>query len=277
MTTRIITSAVALAVLAAVLISPPIVFNIAICAVIFVMLYECAAAAKMPKSVTAAGFVSAAAVMAAIYESIYCHEPLWENSFVGAAVIFTLLVHLGVTIFEHGKTNYASVLSSGMLTLYITLSMSCIALARDEYGTAIMIIIFICAWTTDTGAYFVGKFFGRRKLIPHVSPNKTIAGAVGGVATSAVCCTAYLLIYLKAAGTPLSAMWIIPICAGLVIGAVSGALAQLGDLAASAIKRDTGVKDFGWIFPGHGGFMDRFDSVLYIAPVIYFMLYLWIS
>lgn len=259
-----------------ILISPPIVFNIAVCAVIFVMLYECYTAAKTPKAVMAAGFVSSAAVMAAMYESIYYYEPLWENSFIAAAVIFSILLHLAVTIAEHGKSAYTNVLSSAVLTLYITFSMGCLALTRAGYGTAILIIIFVCAWSTDSGAYFVGRACGKRKLIPNVSPNKTVAGSVGGVIISIACCILYLIIYIKITGGSLW-MWPVLVCGGAAIGGAAGVLAQLGDLAASAIKRDTGVKDFGWIFPGHGGFMDRFDSVLYVAPVVYFMLYFLVS
>lgn len=278
MKTRIITSVVALAVLAAVLLSPPLVFNIALGAVILVMLYECYTSAKAPKTVMAAGFLSAVAMMGAVYESIYYIEPIWNNSYLMGAVLFTVLLHMGVTVAEHGKTDYRAVLSSGFLTLYITLSMSCIALAKSLFGTPIMLIIFICAWMTDTGAYFTGKAFGKHKLIPHVSPNKTVEGSIGGIVISIFSCVLYLFIYTKwIMGSAEIGHWPMLIIGGVVIGGVASALAQLGDLAASAIKRDTDVKDFGWIFPGHGGFMDRFDSVLYISPVIYFLLQLFIS
>ncbi len=277
MVTRIITSVVALAVLAGVLISPPVVFNIVLCAVILVMLHECYTSAKVLKPIMAAGFISSAAIMAALYESVYYIEPIWENRYIAPAVIFTVLLHLAVAIAVHGKSDYRDVLASGLLTIYITLSMGCLALTNSEYGTAIMIIVFVCAWSTDTGAYFTGRAFGKRKLIPHVSPNKTVAGAVGGVIISIVCCIIYLMIYVKIIGGTVGYQWPILVCGGAIVGGAAGILAQVGDLAASAIKRDTGVKDFGWIFPGHGGFMDRFDSVLYISPVIYFILQFMVS
>lgn len=277
MTTRIITSVVALAVLAGVLLSPPIVFNIVLGAVILVMLYEYYMSAKVLRPTMIAGFISSAAIMAALYDSVYYAEPIWENKYIAPALIFTVLLHLAVTIAVHGKSDYRDVFASGFMTLYVTLSMGSLSLTKAEYGTAIMIIVFVCAWSTDTGAYFTGRAFGKKKLIPHVSPNKTVAGAVGGVIISIICCIIYLMIYVKLIGGTIGWQWPILVIGGAIVGGVSGVLAQVGDLVASSIKRDTGVKDFGWIFPGHGGFMDRFDSVLYISPVIYFMLQFMVS
>ncbi len=276
MKTRIITSVVALAVLAAVLLAPAIVFNIALGAVIIIMLHECYTSAGASKSVMAAGFLSAAAMMAAAYKGIPSAVPIWENGYIVLSVLLTVLIHMGAVVAEHGKTNYADVLANGFLTIYITLSMSCLAVLRAEFGTMLMLLVFICAWTTDTGAYFCGKAFGKKKLIPHVSPNKTVAGSIGGIITAIVACIIYIAVYLKTVGAQGTdaVSWLIPsVAAGAVIGGISGVFSQIGDLAASAVKRDTGVKDFGWIFPGHGGFMDRFDSVLYISPIIYVILH----
>ena len=148
--------------------------------------------------------------------------------------------------------------------------MSCVWLAKETFDTATMLLTFICAWSCDTFAYFTGRFFGKHKLIPHVSPNKTVEGSVGGVVGAMVICIVYLLIVKNVFDTNMLT-WSNVVVEGAVYGLVGGALSQLGDLIASAIKRDTGIKDFGWIFPGHGGFMDRFDSVMFIAPIMYIL------
>lgn len=276
MKTRIITSIVALAVFVGVLLSPPLIFELAICAVVFVMLLECYKSSYTSNLVKGAGFVSAAMIMAALYESVYYADPIWDNQYFAIAIIITILLHMAVIISEHGKIDYNKVLGNGFLTLYITISMSCIVLAREEYGTSMMLLTFVCAWMTDTGAYFCGRAFGKRKLIPHVSPNKTVGGAVGGIIVSMVSCIIYLFICTKLSGA-VAESWPLLILGGGIIGGVGAVFAQLGDLTASAIKRDTQIKDFGWIFPGHGGFMDRFDSVIYISPVIYLLLHVLIS
>lgn len=269
---RIITSVVALAVLAAVLVSPPMVFNIALAIVILIMLHECYTSAKASKLIMSAGFVSSLAMMAAVYDSIQEAAPVWENTYIVGALIITILLHMAVVVAEHGKSDYKAVLSSGFLTLYVTVSMSCLALSKAEYGIIFMMLTFVCAWMTDTGAYFTGRAIGKHKLIPHVSPNKTVEGAIGGIVISALSCIIYLIIVSKCFdGVVITGSMLI---SGAIIGAVSAVFAQLGDLTASAIKRDTGVKDFGWIFPGHGGFMDRFDSVLFISPIIYALFYI---
>ncbi|MCD8390776.1 MAG: phosphatidate cytidylyltransferase [Firmicutes bacterium] len=265
MKTRIITAVAALAVFAGVLLLPDIVFTIALAAVILMMLYECYSATKADAAMKAVGFVSAALLMAAMYfAGVYT-----AVSFVVPAVVVTILLHMLLVIKKHGKRNYTEILSNGFLTLYIVFAAGCIWLTKEAWGTPTMLLIFICAWSCDTFAYFSGKAFGRHKLIPGVSPNKTVEGAAGGVVGSAVICFLYLLIANKANISAADGMTYL----GLIIGVIGGILSQFGDLAASAIKRDTGIKDFGWIFPGHGGFMDRFDSVIFIAPIVYGILY----
>ena len=159
------------------------------------------------------------------------------------------------------------------MTLYITVSMWCLVYTRQFFSTPQMLLVFVCAWSCDTFAYFTGKFFGKRKLIPHISPNKTVAGAIGGVVGAAVCCALFSFIVkqLPAYEFSLGEHYIL---ISVAIGLVGGVLSQLGDLIASSIKRDEEIKDFGKIFPGHGGFMDRFDSVMYIAPFIFGILIL---
>ena len=270
MVKRIITSVVALAVFVGILFLPPICFTVALAAVILFMLYECYSATKADLGMKTIGFISAVILMSSIYfcKAIEWDTFAWATASIG--IIFIIALHMITVVAKHGKRNYKDILSNGFLTIYIVLSMSCVWLAKETFDTATMLLTFICAWSCDTFAYFTGRFLGKHKLIPHVSPNKTVEGSVGGVVGAMVICIVYLLIVKNVFDTNML-QWSNVVVEGAVYGLVGGALSQLVDLIASAIKRDTGIKDFGWIFPGHGGFMDRFDSVMFIAPIMYIL------
>jgi len=128
--------------------------------------------------------------------------------------------------------------------------------SRFELGALLTFLTLFCVWATDSFAFFVGKKWGKRKLAPSVSPNKTVEGALGGLAAALVVGALFGQILL---GKPV---------AGLLIGAIAGIFGQLGDLFESALKRNIGVKDLGGIIPGHGGILDRFDSLLFAAPLV---------
>ena len=134
-------------------------------------------------------------------------------------------------------------------------------------GTAVVALPVLLTWASDTGAYFAGRAFGRRKLIPSVSPGKTVAGAVGGLLLSMVVCWAYTRWVLH----PLASLTM-TVPAALAFGAIISVAAQLGDLAESLVKRDVGVKDSPHIIPGHGGILDRFDSLFFVLPVAWLVL-----
>lgn len=265
---RVITSVIALAVFIAVLLAPPIVFTIALAGVILVMLYECYSATKANVPMKIVGFVSAIIAMVMVYiNNIINYDSFTQGSVFGM-IMLIVLMHMILVVIEHGKKSYKDILANGFLTLYITLSVSCIWLMKERFSTSVMLIIFICAWSTDTFAYFSGKLFGKHKLIPNVSPNKTVEGAIGGVICAMVISVAYLFVIKEVMNLDII-IWSNVYVQGAIIGLIGGVFSQIGDLIASSIKRDTGIKDFGWIFPGHGGFMDRFDSVIFIAPIIY--------
>ena len=270
MVKRIITSVVALAVFVGILFLPPICFTVALAAVILFMLYECYSATKADLGMKTIGFISAVILMSSIYfcKAIEWDIFAWETASIG--IIFIIALHMITVVAKHGKRNYKDILSNGFLTMYIVISMGCVWLTKETFDTATMLLTFICAWSCDTFAYFTGRFLGKHKLIPHVSPNKTVEGSVGGVVGAMVICIVYLLIVKNVFDTNML-QWSNVVVEGAVYGLVGGALSQLGDLIASAIKRDTGIKDFGWIFPGHGGFMDRFDSVMFIAPIMFIL------
>lgn len=122
----------------------------------------------------------------------------------------------------------------------------------------ILFILFII-WATDTGAYFLGSALGKKKLWPKISPNKTIEGALGGIVLASIVGVIFQLIY------PFNMSMLTIIIVSIVISVVG----QIGDLTASAYKRHFGVKDSGQILPGHGGILDRLDSLLFVLPLMY--------
>ena len=127
-------------------------------------------------------------------------------------------------------------------------------------GQFIVLLPLLAAWGADTCALFAGMLFGKHKLAPVVSPKKTVEGAVGGVVGGAVLVLLAVLVMNALIGLDM------PVWAALVLGGVGAVLGEIGDLSFSIIKRQTGIKDYGHIFPGHGGVLDRFDSVLFVAP-----------
>ena len=126
-------------------------------------------------------------------------------------------------------------------------------------GSIYIWLIFIISFGTDTFAYIAGNLFGKNKLCPNISPKKTVEGSIGGIIGSTILAMLFAIYF------QLGPVWKIVIMA--VIGSI---LSQLGDLVASKIKRSTGIKDYGNIMPGHGGVLDRFDSIIFTAPVIYY-------
>ena len=127
-------------------------------------------------------------------------------------------------------------------------------------GQFIVLLPLLAAWGADTCALFAGMFFGKHKLAPVVSPKKTVEAAVGGVIAGAVLVLLFALLLNATLGLEM------PLWAAAVLGGVGAVLGEIGDLSFSVIKRQTGIKDYGHIFPGHGGVLDRFDSVLFVAP-----------
>ena len=133
---------------------------------------------------------------------------------------------------------------------------------RIPGGEYLFGMIFVAAWMTDTMAYFTGRLLGKHKLCPEISPKKTVEGSIGGIVFCALSFLLYGFIVHKISG--LTPNYIMLFLSGVVLSAVS----QIGDLAASLIKREHGVKDYGKLMPGHGGVMDRFDSILAVSPIL---------
>ena len=199
-------------------------------------------------------------------------------SFVYFAFLFLSFVN---ATFSKGKIPVVDACVSTMMTIYVSFSMASIVLLRDlgsngAIGGKIYLLAFIFAWIPDIGGYFFGRFFGKRKLIPDVSPKKTVAGFVGGIGSAVVVSVIYGFVIGLGTGD-ISAFVILAILA-----VICSMVSVCGDLLASLVKRHYGIKDYGFIFPGHGGVMDRFDSVIAVAPFLYILCYLansfgWLS
>ena len=180
-------------------------------------------------------------------------------------VVFVYMLYIfAVAVFKKGALSVGSAASCFMLVSYITVSFSALGLVRVLPGGALLFgLVFVAAWVTDIFAYFTGYFFGKHKLIPEVSPKKTVEGAVGGIVFSVIGFVLYGLVVDIV--TDYTARYLVLAVMGLVLSVVS----QIGDLTASLVKREHGVKDYGFIFPGHGGVMDRFDSIIAVSMPLF--------
>lgn len=177
-----------------------------------------------------------------------------------------LVLALSIMVIYYPKYTTTDVAMTVFGVVYTGLLFGFIVLIRDTlYGDFWIWLILISSWGSDTFAYFVGKTLGKHKLAPILSPNKTIEGSVGGVIGAGVLACVYTLAYTSFRYAQLKEYIVIVIIMVMIAAIIS----QFGDLAASAVKRSFKQKDFGYLLPGHGGILDRFDSILFVAPVIY--------
>lgn len=186
-------------------------------------------------------------------------------------ILTALLMYLMfASVFANDSVDTQGVSTVFATVTYVIVCFTCLLKIRyvgnsggETVGQYFYLLVFVAAWITDTFAYFTGVFFGKHKLIPKVSPKKTVEGSVGGT----VFCIIAFLVYAKV----LSGVFEIPAnyIAFAVFGLLLSVLSQMGDLLASAIKRCYGIKDYGRLFPGHGGVLDRFDSIMVLCPVLY--------
>ncbi len=191
-----------------------------------------------------------------------------DKSMLVFPMILTIMGIMLVYVLSFPKYKADQAMAAAFSYIYAPVLLSYIYQTRMlENGIYIVWLVFIASWVCDTCAYFSGVLLGKHKLAPVLSPKKSIEGSVGGVLGAALVGFLYALVLQKiqAIVIPDNALWAFP-----VIAAVGSVLSQVGDLAASGIKRDHGIKDYGTLIPGHGGIMDRFDSVIVTAPLIYY-------
>ena len=170
-------------------------------------------------------------------------------------------------VFTYPKYEAKHIMASFFGFFYVGVMLSYVYQIRSlDNGVYLAFLVFICSWGCDTCAYCVGKLIGKHKMSPKLSPKKSIEGAVGGVVGTALLTALYVYIFHLKMG--IASQQIILLA---VIAAIAGLISMVGDLTASAIKRNYDIKDYGHLIPGHGGIMDRFDSMIITAPIIFYL------
>ena len=229
--------------------------------------YELLDAVKLTRErpLTLLACLAAAAIPFSTHRNIYSHETIALTLYVFLLLLYLLVRHEQVKIKE---ICYALVVS-----LLVPFAFSTMIFMREKYpedGLFYLCLILIGSWVADAGAYFVGTFLGKHKLCPSISPNKTVEGTVGALASNMAGMVLAGLVYqyLTPGGEGLELSYLNLALIGLMCAVVS----ILGDLTASVIKRQSGIKDYGKIIPGHGGIMDRCDSLLFVAPFFYLII-----
>lgn len=277
MKTRIITAVVATLLLVPFCIfsaTPSFVFLVFSSIIATVGAYEVLKCVSLHKNVVASLLTYAVTLSATVLTRLVSSV---ERYFLIVSFIFFSYIFLSLVnaTFSKGRVKVIDASLASLMTVYVTFSLSSLVLLRDltavgevkgMLGGKLYLLAFIFAWVPDIGGYFFGKFFGKRKLIPDVSPKKTVAGFVGGIGSA----VAVSLIYAFIIG----AKGVAPFIVLAVIAALSAMVSVCGDLLASLVKRHYGIKDYGFIFPGHGGVMDRFDSVIAVAPFLFILCYI---
>jgi phosphatidate cytidylyltransferase len=172
-----------------------------------------------------------------------------------------------VFVFAYPKFHTSQVMATFFGFFYVAVMLSYVYHIRMlAHGLYLAFLIFLCSWGCDTCAYCVGKLLGKHKMSPKLSPKKSIEGAVGGVVGAALLTALYC--YIFRTQMELDATGILVVS---VISAVAALISMVGDLTASAIKRNYEIKDYGHLIPGHGGILDRFDSMIITAPIIFYL------
>ncbi|MDO4622454.1 MAG: phosphatidate cytidylyltransferase [Eubacteriales bacterium] len=190
------------------------------------------------------------------YISLLITDARMEIAFLLADLILLMFLF----VFTYPRYTSTEIMVAFFGIVYLGVMLSCVYQTRMmNNGQYLVWLIFLCSWGCDTCAYCAGRLFGRHKMAPVLSPKKTVEGAVGGVIGAGL----LGMIYAMVTGGPAAVYALICVIGGLI--------SMVGDLAASAIKRIEGIKDYGKLIPGHGGILDRFDSVIFTAPIIYYL------
>ena len=277
MLTRIISGAVGVVILAAVLFfHDTIVLPIAVAAMIAIMLYELLRAVKLHKCIPVLSAVEVCGISVPFLSAVGADKDfrIFDIAvFTGKDVpfcCFLLVLAAGFVIFltwlrNHKMIRYEQIFFALAVMILVPQAMSSIVRIDRNNGSdgLFLLIMGLCgAWIADTGAYFTGVAIGKHKLCPEISPKKTIEGFIGGIVTTGLVYAAAFSVYSGEFEIGKAALT-------FVLGAVCAVIGTIGDLSASMVKRQIGFKDYGRIMPGHGGLMDRFDSVLFVLPTFY--------
>jgi len=258
MINRIITGLIAGSLLIAVLLIGGTLFTVAIFAILLMSMYELFKVTGINKK----GFLFVLGFLPSVLIFV-------NNANVSGLILFIYIVLLfSFLLINHKRIDFTDLSLTFMISIMLTFFMKhlCLVAELSGIGRLAVWIVFVGACMSDTFAYFCGMEFGKNKLAPNISPKKTIEGSIGAVAGSVLSLIVYGFILWLCFGLNVN-FWLM-----IVLGILCSVFGQLGDLSASIIKREYGIKDFGTIFPGHGGMLDRFDSILFVAPIVYYFI-----
>lgn len=269
MATRLISSGVGIVIGVLVMIfSDTIVLNLAIALICVGMLHELFHAEGCDRYKT---FVYMCYTLVALIPILLYQKFSYLQLIFPVCMVFVFLI-FATYIFKHKELNLDRLIFMVGCCGFVSFPMCCMIFIKNldaQLGTIYMVIALCSAWLADSGAYFVGTFCGKHKLCPEISPKKTIEGFIGGLISNGILLCVFVLVYSKFfAPTDLAVNYV----STFIMGIITGAIGTVGDLTASLIKRQCNIKDFGKIMPGHGGILDRFDSVLFVVPFVFLYL-----
>lgn len=259
---RVLTAVIGIPVIILILFAPPAVMLgvVILCSAVGLYEFYGAVGLRDKRLLTAVCFIGAALIPCCVYLS---PRYIMLGAFIYLMILFVMM------LFSQKKILFTDISLAVMSLVYIPFLMSHILfIRRMEFGNIIVWLVFLGAFMTDSCAFFAGKTLGRHKLCPNISPKKTIEGAVGGTVG---CGLAFLLfaVIVNACLSPWLSGNVMSYGKMFMLGLICAVTAQIGDLTASLIKRQFGIKDFGNLFPGHGGMLDRCDSIVLVAPTVY--------
>lgn len=267
MLTRIITSLIGVALMTPVMwFSDTYVFPIVLAFFIAVALYEIFACLNLKTKfyLTVPAYILGIAMP---FICKYMREFNNFSSFVFAVIFIYLIYLLFCAVIFHKTCDVKTLSMCFMFVIYIIAGISSMQLLRElPNGVFALIPVFLTAWVTDIFAYFTGKLIGKHKLCEAISPKKTIEGSIGGIFFCILVCLIYAVIIFENKGNFLGYIFV------FFVSIILSVISQLGDLVMSLIKRKFGIKDFGKLFPGHGGVLDRFDSIIAVSPTLLIIL-----
>ncbi len=259
--TRFISAVVLIAlVLAALIFAPPWVIALIVSGVTYAVMYELTKVFDLTKKrfLTAVNFI-----FATIFMLLGYMDAALTQKILVPAIIFYIIVISAITVLDNEKVKFSDIITSVFLMFYsVALLVHITYLRKSDSGVALLVLALLGAYVTDTGAYFVGLTLGKHKLIERVSPKKTVEGAIGGILATVIAFAVYGFVMTKM-GHAVNFVYL------LILSVLCAVAAQLGDLTASVMKRSVKVKDFGNLIPGHGGMVDRVDSLMFVAPLVY--------
>ncbi|MRG85366.1 phosphatidate cytidylyltransferase [Salinibacillus xinjiangensis] len=256
---RVITAIIALVLFIPIVIYGGWLLQVVVYGLSSIALFELLRMRKIP-TISWASLISLLLLWIVLYQGTVIHLPIVENLAKSELVMFGVLLLLAYMVLKKNTFTYDDIGFILTSILYVGMGFYFFILTR-EAGIEYLLYVLLIIWATDTGAYFVGRAMGKHKLWPEISPKKTIEGSVGGILLAILVAVIFQIVD----PFPFSLFIVV------IVTILASVVGQIGDLVESAIKRHYDVKDSGNILPGHGGILDRFDSLIFMLPFLHFI------